>query len=36
MEIHVQMPEGADEHLVRTVKENASTLKFDHVAFEDE
>ena len=36
MEIHVQMPKGADERVVRTVSENASTLKFDHVAFEDE
>ena len=27
MEIHVQMPEGADERVVRTVRENASTLK---------
>ena len=36
MEIHVRMPQGADERVVRTVSENASTLKFDHVAFEDE
>ena len=36
MEIHVQMPKGADERVVRTVRENATTLKFDHVAFEDE
>ena len=36
MEIHVQMPKGADERVVRTVRENATTLKFDHVAFEEE
>ena len=36
LEISVQIPEGADDDVVRIVSENANTLKFDHASFEDE
>lgn len=36
LEINVQIPEGADDDVVRIVSENANTLKFDHASFEDE
>ena len=36
LEIEAHMPEGASEHVVRTVTENARTLKFGTQAFEDE
>lgn len=36
LEIHAEVPEGAPDHVVRTVTENARTLKFDQAGFEDE
>jgi len=36
LEIHARVPEGASESLVRTVTENARTLKFDSMGFEEE
>jgi hypothetical protein len=36
LEIAVDMPDGAPEHVVRTVTENSRTLKFDQAGFERE
>jgi hypothetical protein len=36
MEIHAELPEGASEHLVRTVTENCRTLKFTNYGFEQQ
>ena len=36
LEIEAEMPEGAPDHVVRTVTENGRTLKFDNQAFERE
>ena len=36
LEIEASIPEGAPEHVVRTVTENAQTLKFDDHGFEQE
>ncbi|MCX7774711.1 MAG: DUF499 domain-containing protein [Spirochaetaceae bacterium] len=36
LEIHAELPEGANESLVRTVTENARTLRFDSQGFERE
>lgn len=36
LEIEVRIPDGAPEHVVRTVKENADTLKFSVQGFESE
>lgn len=36
MEIHVTIPDGAPENIVRTVTENAKTLKFESMGFEEE
>ena len=36
LEIEAQMPDGAPEHVVRTVTENARTLKFESQGFEEE
>ncbi len=36
MEIEATIPDGAPEHLVRTVTENARTLKFTSQGFEVE
>ncbi len=36
LEIHVQVPEGVDDDVVRIVTENATALKFDHASFLDE
>ena len=36
LEIQAEVPEGAPDHVVRTVTENARTLKFDQAGFEDE
>ncbi len=36
LEIQAEMPDGAPEHVVRTVTENARTLGFTHHAFEEE
>ncbi len=35
MEIHAELPQGASDHLVRTVTENCRTLKFTDFGFED-
>ena len=35
LEIHADLPEGADDGLIRTVTENAHTLKFADFGFED-
>ncbi len=35
MEIHVELPEGATDNLIRTVTENANTLKFEDFGFEE-
>ena len=35
MEIHADLPEGAPEHIVRTVTENCRTLKFTNYGFEE-
>jgi len=35
MEIHAELPEGAPEHIVRTVTENCRTLKFTNYGFEE-
>jgi len=35
MEIHADLPEGAPEHIVRTVTENCRTLKFTNFGFEE-
>ena len=36
MEIHVTVPDGASESVVRTVTEKATVLKFDHASFEED
>lgn len=36
LEIDAQIPEGAPEHVVRTVTENARTLRFKSQGFEEE
>ncbi len=36
MEIHAELPDGAPEHIVRTVTENCRTLKFTNYGFEKE
>jgi hypothetical protein len=36
LEIQARLPEGAPDHVVRTVTENARTLKFTTQAFEEE
>jgi len=37
LEIDVHMPDGATEHVIRTVTENCRALKFDpHSGFENE
>ena len=36
LEINVQIPEGADDDVVRIASDNANTLTFDHASFEDE
>jgi hypothetical protein len=36
LEIAVDMPDGAPDHVVRTVTENSRTLKFDQAGFERE
>ena len=36
LEIHAEVPEGIDEHTVRTVTTNADALKFDKYGFEEE
>ena len=36
MEIEAEIPDGAPEHVVRTVTENSQTLKFTNQAFEQE
>ena len=36
LEIEAHMPEGAPEHVVRTVTENSRTLNFDDSGFENE
>lgn len=35
LDIEVQLPEGAPDHVVRTVTENSRTLKFDQAGFEE-
>ena len=36
LEIEAEIPEGAPEHVVRTVTENARTLRFKSHGFEEE
>ncbi len=36
LEIHARLPNGAPDNVVRTVSENARTLKFESFGFEDE
>lgn len=36
LEIAVTIPDGAPDHVVRTVTENCRTLKFDQAGFERE
>jgi hypothetical protein len=36
LDIRADIPQGADERLVRTVTENAKTLKFESMGFEEE
>ena len=36
LEIEAEIPDGAPEHVVRTVTENSQTLKFTNQAFEQE
>lgn len=36
IEISAEIPDGAPEHVVRTVTENSRTLKFDQAGFEEE
>ena len=36
IEIQAEMPSGAPDHVVRTVTENCSTLKFKTYGFEEE
>lgn len=35
LEIHADLPDGAPDHIVRTVSENAYTLKFKDFGFEE-
>ena len=35
LEIDAEIPEGAPEHVVRTVEENCRTLKFDAHGFDE-
>lgn len=35
LEIHADLPGGATDELVRTVTENAATLKFENFGFEE-
>jgi hypothetical protein len=35
LEIHADLPDGADDKLVRDVTENCRTLKFDNYGFEE-
>ncbi|MCZ6873927.1 MAG: hypothetical protein O7G88_10415 [bacterium] len=34
LEIHVRVPEGVGDDVVRIVSENANALRFDHASFE--
>jgi hypothetical protein len=36
MEIEAEIPDGAPDHVVRTVTENSQTLKFTNHGFENE
>jgi hypothetical protein len=36
LEIHARLPDGASDSLVRTITENARTLRFDGAGFEAE
>ena len=36
VEVHADLPQGAPEHVVRTVTENCRTLKFTSFGFEEE
>jgi hypothetical protein len=36
LEIEATLPDGAPDHIVRTVTENARTLKFSQFGFEEE
>jgi hypothetical protein len=36
LEIEAEIPEGAPDHVVRTVTENSRTLKFSNSGFETE
>jgi hypothetical protein len=35
LEIEAEVPDGAPEHVVRTVTENSRTLKFESHGFEE-
>ncbi|MBI1879075.1 MAG: hypothetical protein HYR94_12795 [Chloroflexi bacterium] len=35
LEIHADLPDGASDHIIRTVTENAHTLKFQTFGFEE-
>jgi hypothetical protein len=34
LEVHVRVPQGVEDDVVRVVSENAAALKFDHASFE--
>ena len=36
LEVHVRVPEGVKQDVVRIVSENANALKFEHASFERE
>lgn len=36
LDIHVSIPDGASDHVVRTVTENCKTLNFTNYGFEGE
>jgi len=36
LEVHIRVPEGVDDDVVRTVSENAHVLGFKHVSFEND
>jgi hypothetical protein len=36
LEIQAELPDGAPDHVVRTVTENSRTLKFESFGFEEE
>jgi hypothetical protein len=36
LEIEAEIPDGAPDHVVRTVTENSRTLKFEDSGFEEE